>query len=236
MSEEKVLKYEDYYKNVVREDNDDVAAIGAIANTEIFKRFNIDIPNEQMAIVVYSVVFGAIQDAILKQEEDKKSFKLNIADRLEMGFGTREDEEDEKVGNFMVYIKHIYNTKKSTVDSDETSSIVLCTQWNSENIIQQTKFISDVVIESKRRLKELRIPIDSEEIIMPIFITIHEQLIGYIQLKRAETKEFEYEINFASCFYVGARESAEEDDIYFRPNISSKLTFKNDQKGSSSHE
>lgn len=238
MAKEDKKLYELFFEQNVVEDEEDVLSVCEIAAHKILERFNIRIEYPKLIAAMYIITFNVIHDKVLEQEDTKKSFRLNIANCLEIGFGTREDEEDEKVGNYAMSIHHIQNNKKKELNSDETSSIELCTQWNSENIIYQTEFIKDVSVTAKKQLKELiDLRLASEELVIPLFITIHEELINYLRIRRSETGVFEYEINFGGCFSVGARETVDkDDDIYFRPMISSKLDFKSDIRGSAKYE
>ena len=87
--------YELFFDQNVIEDEEDVLSICDLAKNEIFKRFNIGIKDSKLVACMYIIIFNTIHEKILEQEETKKSFRLNIADRLEIGFDTREDEEDE---------------------------------------------------------------------------------------------------------------------------------------------
>ena len=116
-------------------------------------------------------------------------------------------------------------------------AIELAVQWNTDNILEQPKIIKDISAKAKDKCEKLDIYLVSSECIMPIFITTYENIINYIKIKRKELDKFEYEINFASVFYIGARESEEDTaDIYIRPNIESKLKLKNDLIATAKHE
>ena len=92
-------------------------------------------------------------------------------------------------------------------------------------------------IEAISLLKEMDVLMPSDEFIVVIFTTVYEEIVNYLKIHRRDIKEFEFEINFCSCFFVLARETESgEDDIIFRPSIFSKLSLKDDKGGSSEFE
>lgn len=171
-------------------------------------------------------------------QKDYSDFQIKICDRLVIGYTTNDNEEDEKNGNFMVSIKHLNCTKKNYDTADPTAtSRERTVQWNTNNIIEQPKLLREISIEAIERLKKIDVTIGFEEAIIPIFVTTYEALIMYLKTKRKETDEFEFEINFMSCFYIGARESEDVDDtIYIRPNIAFKLEIKDDATATAKYE
>ena len=85
-------------------------------------------------------------------------------------------------------------------------------------------------------MKSIQVNIGISELIMPIFITVYECTVNYVRIKRQELKEFEFEINFISCFHIGCMETEDGSSIYIRPNIEAKLLMKDDQAATSIHE
>jgi hypothetical protein len=150
------------------------------------------------------------------------------------------EDDDEKEGNFMVYIRHLNSMNTSmdnASDNANLKALELAVQWNTDNIIDQPTIIKDISAKAKDKCEKLDIYLVSSECIMPIFITIYENIINYIKIKRQELDKFEFEVNFASVFYIGARESEDDTcDIYIRPNIESKLKLKNDLIATAKHE
>lgn len=231
-------KYVDYFNQNVVEDQQDVITICESASITIWDRFRIRFDDPRLLASVTSKIYNTIVAKLLSLKKDYSSFTINICDRLEMGYNTKEDEDDEKVGNYNVFVRHLNNTKKNNEIDDPTAKpIERAVQWNTENVIEQPELIRKISIDASDALKEIDVNTATSELIMPIFITVYESLINFLKIKRRETDQFEYEINFISCFYIGARETdSDADDIYIRPSIDKKLGIKDDTAASAKYE
>ena len=231
-------KYEAYFKEMVNENEEDILTICETASRSLNDDIKIPINDPRLIGVMFAVTY----DSIIKKLKELESSgewldqEINIADRLIVGFSTNENEDDEKMGNFMVYLRDNKIThKRMEVDDPMAPSKERSVQWMTENIQNNPKLLKDIAILSIKGLKEYDIQIQDEEIIWPIFCYTYDSIVNYLKIRRAEMNEFEYEIYFMSCFYIGARES-EDDlvDIYITPNIDSKLTLKDDTLASAS--
>ena len=233
-------RYEKYFNEICKEDEDDVLTICSTASQIIYEKFKIKFDDPKQVATVFSKTFEAILDFLQSLEKDYSEFKLNVCNRLVVGYSTIESDEDEKEGNFMVYIRHL-NSINTQMDNDSDNAnlkaLELAVQWNTDNILDQPKIIKDISAKAEEKCKKIDIYLSSSELIMPIFITTYENIVNYVKIKRKELDKFEYEVNFASIFFIGARE-AENDlaDIYIRPNIESKLKLKNDAIATAKHE
>lgn len=231
-------KYLNYFDEFAVEDQEDVITICETASKIIWDRFRARFDDPRLLATTFSHIYTAIKNKLKSLEAEYSDFKLNIAGRLEMGYTTNENEDDEKQGNFMVFIRHLNSNKKNDELDDPTlKAVERAVQWNTENIIDQPKLLTAISVDALELLKTVDINIGSSELIMPIFVTTYESIINYIKIKRREENDFEYEVNFISCFYIGARETEDDiDDIYIRPNIEAKLEIKDDSKASSQYE
>lgn len=231
-------KYLEYFNEFAHEDEDSIITICETASKKIWDRFKARFDNPRLLGSCFSKIFGAILNKLESLESEYSDFNINICDRLSIGYTTTEDDDDEKQGNFMVYIRHLNSNKKNEESDDPTAKCIeRAVQWNTENIISQPELLRKISIEAVDELKQIDVSIGSSELIMPVFVTTYEAIVNYLKIKRRENDSFEFEINFMSCFYIGARESEDEiDDIYIRPNIESKLKLKNDTKASSKYE
>jgi hypothetical protein len=192
-----------------------------------------------MLAAVFSKIYDAFIITLKRLESEYSSFEINVANRLVIGYDTTNDENDEKAGNFMIFIRHLNsNMKDEKIEDPSAKSYERAVQWNAENIIQQPEIIRKIAIEGVEQLKQIDIQIGTEELIIPIFISVYEAIINYIKVRRRELDDFEYEINFMSCFYIGCRESKDDlaDDVYIRPSISSKLALKDDSKATAKYD
>lgn len=238
MSENSNEKYLEYFNEFAHEDEEHILTICETASKLIYDRFRARFNDPRLLAACFSKIYGAFLNKLESLQTDYASFEINICDRLSMGYSTNENEDDEKQGNFMVYIRHLNTNKKNEdVDDPMVKSEERAVQWNTENIISQPELLRKISIEAIEELKTIDVSIGTSELIMPMFITTYESIINYIKIKRREEDSFEFEVNFISCFYIGAREAEDDfDDIYIRPNIEAKLKLKNDLKASSQYE
>lgn len=233
-------RYEKYFDEICKEDIDDVLTICSTASQIIYEKFKIKLDDPKITATIFSKTYEAILDYLESIETKYQSFKMDICNRFCIGYSTVESEEDEKEGNFMVFIRHINSINTSmdnASDNANLKALELAVQWNTDNILEHPKIIKDIAAKAKEKCEKIDIYLVSSECIMPIFITTYENIVNYVKIKRKELDKFEYEINFASVFYIGARESEDDTaDIYIRPNIESKLKLKNDLIATAKHE
>lgn len=224
-----------WFKDNVSEDTKELTEIGELTNKVLYDRLSMDLNDPETTIAIYAKIFDAVTEVIVGKQKEYDNFNLNIANRLNIGYTTTSADDDEKVGNFMVYIQHIYNNSPDeALDEDETNTIELATQWNAANIKTQSDVIKEVAVLGKKKMSDLiNIKTESNEYIIPLFCIIHQQIINYIRLKRVENKLRQYEINIAGLYTVGITETDDaEEEIYFVPSISTKLLFKCDELAS----
>lgn len=231
-------KYLEYFNEFAHEDEKEIITICETASKKIYDQFKARFDNPRLLGSCFSKIFGAFLNKLEALQSEYSDFTINVCDRLSIGYTTTEDEDDEKQGNFMVFIRHMNSNKKNEEYDDPTAKTVeRAVQWNTENIIAQPELLRKIAIDAVEELKQIDVSIGSSELIMPIFIAVYEAIVNYIKVRRCEIDAFEYEINFMSCFYIGARESEDDTvDIYIRPNIESKLKLKSDVKASSKYE
>lgn len=228
------LKYMNYYNENAYEDTDHLLTICDTAANQIYQKFKLDFRQKPELL---ASVFGKIFETFLKKLEELESnnysdYEINVCNRLLIGFTTNANDDDEKAGNFMIYIRHLNSNKKNEeVDDFDMKASERAVQWNTENITTQTEIIKQISIAAIKNLETIEVQLQNSECIMPIFILVYEAIVNYLKIARREADQFEFEINFFSCFFIGARESEDGiDDIYIRPNIDSKLRLKNDAK------
>lgn len=231
-------QYVTYVAENVVDNKEDVYAITDWCTERLSKEFDIDAKDmPDMVIAIFSVTFRKFVDALAERaRKNYDHFMIIVANRLELGFDNATSEEYEKNGGFMFYMKHRYFKSaddERDADMDEMNTVQLCTRWNSINVASDTEIIREVTSAAIKELRAMGIMLESNECIIPIFITMYESIVGYVIANRG--KEFEYAINFASLFDVRATESADEteDIITFQPAIEFKLELKSDALASS---
>lgn len=239
-----MTKSEKWFNDNVVDDQKAIEDIGAIARDMISKRLRLGVGDSETGpktvIAIYACIFDAITDAVAEREAKWDDFELNIANRLIVGYNTTTNEDDEKAGNFMVYLKHAKSTQSddSIDDNADSSTINLCTQWNSKNITEQQELIKEIAGKAKAKLGELiNIKLESHEFIIPLFCITHTAILEYIRLHRIDENVGDYSINMAGLYTIGCQINEDGDlDIYYIPSISLKLKFKNDKQATGKDE
>lgn len=242
-------KYLGVYRDNVHEDDEHIITICEIASRRIYDICSMKFDDPRLLAATFVKIYEGFLRTFKKKEEKYSDMTVNVANRIQFGYSTTSDSDDEKQGNFAVKIMHLDFNKKldNSCDPDATPQ-EKATQWYTNNITnvkngdiskngEEGDIIKEISIETLSLLKDSDILMPSYEFIPLIFVTVHEEIVNYLKIKRRDMKEYELEINFCSCFFVSARETESgEDEIIFRPNISAKLGLKDDQKGSSSYE
>ena len=236
-----MTKAEEYFDRIVVEDRDDLVTIAEMAVPAIYRNFKIKLGNTAVPISLYAVIFECISKHLKYLQKTKESHCIILANRLEVGFTTSFDVEEnadlEKLGNFMFYMKHIENDKLTEVDENEPKSVVRCTQWNESNLTTSVTDIKEITKMACEKISsELSIQGANPEIIMPVFCTIHDKVVEYMKLKRAELDQFEYRINMAGCYDVYCRLMEDGADISFKPCVYSKGVIKEDGDATAKYE
>lgn len=238
-------KYVDYFNENATEDIDDILMVSKIASELLTDKMNLRFvnpetnkPDPRMLASIFSKIYEGILISLEKYEREYSDFELNICSRLLIGYTTSVSDEDEKEGNFMIYLRHLNNTKKlEDFDDPSLTPAERAVQWNQENIIDQKDTMKTISVQALKCLEEIDFKIADYELILPIFTFVYESLVGYLKTRRRENNDYEYEINFMNCFFIGVREAEDGvDDVYIRPTIDSKLRMKNDSLASSKYE
>lgn len=196
------------------------------------EKYNIGFTSPELILGYYSVVFDTIMETLLSKRSDFSEYKINIANIIEIGYTNYgDDDESEKIGGFCPYIYNLDNKKKDYSEVEEnSSSLDRCIQWNSKNITEQVKLIKDISVAAVKNLNDIiDVPVDSHEIIMPLFILIHEQMVSTLTLTMIDSGEEEMDFNFVSCYEVKVRK--EEGGSYsfgYKPNVTMKGNVKSD--------
>lgn len=251
--EEKVTKkfdYRDKYEDIVIEDREEVYKIASIATDRLNRIFGItfretekDPQDPRIPLIIFTETYDAVIDHLVKRRKGLiknskgeamkfNNSEINFANRFIVGFDNIDNDDDEKDGNFMIFINHIKENK--TVDEpredDSIKPVEKAIEWVNQNITKDTESIKAISLEARSRLRKLDIAFTNHELIMPIFCIIYDTMIEYIDLRRKEQSDpYEYEINFAGCFFVTAREAEDGDSVFvFRPSIDSKMALKDD--------
>lgn len=231
------IKSTEWFKDNVCENVQDIQKIGDTAVRRLVDVLSLDLVDNETMMSIYGNIFKAACEYVAGKEKDYDAYDLDIADFLHIGYTTTDSEDDEKTGNFMVYLQHKDNPSiDAIIDDEETNTLALSAIWNAMHIKVQAEEIKEVAIEGKKALdKYINLKTESHEFIIPVFCIAHAQLVRYLKNKRMELGLSEFEINVCGLFDAGCSVNDDaEEEIYFHPSIALKLLFKNDSIASSS--
>lgn len=224
------------YNSNVNEDGDDINQICDVASKIIKEKFLVNIADYRIIGAMFRETYMSFLEKLKELEKSYSNYSIDVAGRFTIGYTTTDNEDDEKQGNFMVFIED-HGTSKKNNDPDITASAKeRVVQWCIENISVQPDVVNAVSLIAMEKLKKLDIVLASNEFVIPIFIVIYDTLVNYLKIRRSECGSFEYEVNFISCFNIKAMEGENGDIIAIRPNIEAKLELKNDALASSKYE
>ena len=226
-----------YFNEICPDDQDDVLTVCEISSKELFQKFKLKFDDPRTLAAIWAKIFDSSVKYLKGCEETHSEFEINIADRLVIGYDTSTDEDDEKQGNFCIYIRHLNSDKKDDMTIEPSDKAVeRAVQWNTNNIVDKSSTIRDISNNALEYCKEIDVHLGSAELVMPIFVKTYEALVKFIKIKRSDTDQFEYSINFLSCFTIVCRETEDGDLIDIVPSITSKLGLKNDSQASAKYE
>lgn len=238
-TEESNKLLEAWYRDTMVEDIEECRTVAEMAKTEVFKRFDIGVEIEQV-LAIYCLTYNEIISKLIdKRKDEPDQFIINIADIIKIGYDNIDEDEDaETQGNFNVFLEHVGNRPKQPSADSYSDSIDACTQWMHSNVTEQRKIIEAIAAASIKSLHEnVDIVIGEPVVIFPIWCTIHESLVKYVEVRRSEENQSDYFMNFCNALEIHCQ--LQEDGtvlITYKPNISEKLNIKSNIIASSADE
>lgn len=235
------------YDSRTFENQKDIALICDTANKVIYDRFRVNLrrPDDpffsyyKMTAMIFVETFRAIIQQLLDRRATNATYNINIGNRINIGFSNSDNDEDEKNGNFCPYVKDIphYTVK----DDDDIKLDGHCKEyirnWNQENMIQNPEDTLTIANRALKSLKAIDINLGSPELVFPLFVTIYESIISYLKIRRRESEDDEFMINFCNCITIDCiGQDDGVDKITIIPAIEDKLNIKSDKNGTAIYE
>ena len=240
------MSYDELYDDIVREDEGDIQIIGENACKTMRNELKVSFakeregsePDFRIPIVIFAKAYEVMLEELTELKKEYTHFEINFANRFIFGFENYIDDDDEKEGNFMVYIYNIDKDRKNLETEEDATALECCKQWNDENIIETPEMIRKISQKTIDELKKYDLTIVQDILIPPVVAIVYDEMVKYIKQKRVNEKEFETEINFANCFFIASREYKDGEDsvIVIRPSIEAKLAIKDDASSALSEE
>lgn len=235
------------YDSRTFENQKDIALICDTANKVIYDRFRVNLrrPDDpffsyyKMTAMIFVETFRAIIQQLLDRRATNATYNINIGNRINIGFSNSDNDEDEKNGNFCPYVKDIphYTVKDDDDIKLDGHSKEYIRNWNQENMIQNPEDTLTIANRALKSLKAIDINLGSPELVFPLFVTIYESIISYLKIRRRESEDDEFMINFCNCITVDCiGQDDGVDKITIIPAIEDKLNIKSDKNGTAIYE
>lgn len=195
--------------------------------------------NTEVFAVVFFATFISILKYIAGKQKTYKNYSIQIFNSINIGYTNNENDDNEKVGNFTPIFEYVGTNKEVVKDPDDgvitadkmEKKFSLWKTINSKKNVEQYKEIQEMAFQ--KLIDEFKVDLRYSESIFPIFCTFFDHIIAVLKLKYREaegTDIHEIKLNILGLFDIYYSFDEENGEIIdFEPNITSKLTLKNDE-------
>jgi hypothetical protein len=231
-----------WFKDNAVNNAEDLKIVCELTVRSAYEQFFLDTRNLNCEVfgVIFYATFLTILDNIREKQKKYNKFTVEIANSVNIGYTNDDDEDNEKVGNFMPIMEYIGINRKiidpGKLKSDSTATNA--TTWKEMNAKSNADFIKKVEEETFDRCdKEYRVNYRTSELTIPLFCIFLDNIIGVLKMKFKEaqgTDVSEVSMNVFGLFDVFYSFNADDNQeiIEFQPNIRMKLRLKNDEVAS----
>lgn len=193
--------------------------------------------NTEVYAAVFYGTFMTILEFIKKQQKKRSQFTIEICNSINIGYVNNDDEDNEKVGNFMPIMEYIGINRNivdsgSNLDVDKTKQNFL--RWKELNVKENIEDYKEIQEKAYELLKsEYRTNIRTSEAVIPLFCIFMDHITNVLKIKFKEaegTDVSEVSMNVMGLFdvYYSFNEDDNQEIIEFQPNITMKLALKAD--------
>ena len=193
--------------------------------------------NTEVFAVIYYATFMEILNFIRKKQKTYNQFSIEIANSINIGYTNNENDDNEKIGNFMPIMEYISINRNvidtsGVLDSDKTTANFL--MWKELNIKKSVEYYKEIQENAYRTLQEeYKVSPRTSEAIFPLFCIFQDTLASVLKMKYKEaegTDISEISMNVFGLYDMYYSFNADDNqEIYeFQPNIAMKLALKQD--------
>lgn len=192
--------------------------------------------NTEVFACVFHGTFLSILEFIASKQKHYNKFTLEVANSVNIGYENNENEDNEKVGNFMPIIEHI-GINRNLVDDDiskETQISHNFIRWNQLNIKKNIELFKEIQEIAYNKLKtSYAVNIRTSEGIIPLFCVFFDNIVNVLKMKYKEaesTDVSEVSLNVFSLFHIFYSFNEEDnlEIVEFKPEPAMKLALKSD--------
>lgn len=193
--------------------------------------------NTEVYAVIFYATFQTILEFLRSKEKTYKRFTFEIANSINIGYDNNDDEDNEKVGNFMPILEHISINRKIIDESgimEESRTNQNFLRWKELNVKKNIEYIKEIQEKAYDKLKtEYKTNVRTSEAIIPLFCIFLDNICNVIKMKYKEaqgTDVSEVSMNVLGLFdiFYSFNEDENIEVIEYQPNIAMKLGLKDD--------
>jgi len=195
---------------------------------------------ESYAVIFYST-FVSILEFLRKKQKMYKEYTILIGNSLNIGYCNNDDENNEKVGNFMPIIESTGMTNRVVSQTDMSDIVKETTaesyiRWKELNTKKNAEAMHEIQEMTYQYLKrEFKLSLRTSEAVIPLFATFIDVLMGYLKHKYKElidTNVSEVSMKVLGLFEVfySYNQDTAEEVIEFQPSVFTKLQLKSDEQ------
>lgn len=227
-----------WFKEFAVNNTSDLKMICGLTSRSAEEQFNLYLKNKNTEVyaVVFYATFMSILEFLKSKQKVRNNFTIQIANSINIGYCNNDDEENEKVGNFMPIMEYV-GVNRNIIDEkpitkDKTAENLIL--WKDINVKQTADYYKEIQEKTFEKLKtEYRVNMTTSEAIFPLFCIFMDNITNILKIKFKEaygTDVSEISINVFSLFdvYYSFNEEDNLEIIEFQPNITMKLALKAD--------
>lgn len=197
--------------------------------------------NTEVYAVTFYATFMTILEFIRGKQKTYNNFTVEIYQSINVGYSNSDDEDNEKVGNFMpimefIGINRTIVDESTSMNEDKTSQNFI--RWKILNSKKNIEFYKDIQERAYERLKsEYKTNLRTSEAVFPLFCIFMDHITSVLKMKFNEadgTGVSEVSMNVLGLFdiFYSFNEEDNKEIVEFQPNISMKLALKSDDVAS----
>lgn len=232
-----------WFKDYATSNQDELKIVCDLTSRAAYDQFRMSLPtgNTEVYGVVFYGTFLSLLDFLRNKQKKYSKFTIEIANSINLGYINNEDEDNEKVGNFMPIMEYIGINRKYVDEGRSLEEDTTCEnfiQWKQLNIKKNIDSYNEIQNVAFDRLKsEFRTDIRYAEGVFPLFCIFMDHVVSVLKIKFKEAEKTdvsEVSMNVFGLFDVFYSFDPEDNSeiVDFQPNIRMKLALKNDSTAS----
>ena len=193
--------------------------------------------NTEVYAVVFYATFISILEFIKEKQKRYNNFTVAICNSVNLGYSNNDDDNNEKVGNFMPIMEYI-GINRNIIESSDGMEVDKTSQnfirWKELNIKKNVEYYKEIQEKAYEKLrKEYKTNLRTSEGVIPLFCIFMDHITNVLKLKYKEaerTDVSEVSMNILGLFdiFYSFNEEDNQEIIEFQPNILMKLALKSD--------